>query len=292
MGVITYKKSPEVCRRKLKHARPRLFAAAQVFSDLERHALYSLFAFEEFLNEGTLKAATPGALRNHFKDCQACVDRVFESRRSEFQTDFEPALEQTVLRYEIPRKLLSNAIDGVTLHKFFRQPQSEDEYLSLAYHRSGVWGVILGHVFGAEVPLREAILNLATGLWLTKRVVELPRDLRRNRVYWPLEWFERVSATPEALMMAATSKQEMSDGAKKSLASLYQRAVALARESLDQAGSKRCLVRPWGVKFCTSLALRLANKALDRAERDGLNVLNLENRRGLFSKLPQFARST
>jgi len=188
MKAARYKETHRFCRRLFRKKRPGLFALSYSISVLERRALFSLFAFHDFVTSGFAKASTPGTRSQHFKSCEELINRIYDHTSSKFELPFEFALEQTVTRFEISSNILMKILEGALLETLLRQPTTEDELILLSDNIGGVWGYCLSMILNPIETADQTAWEVGKALWLTERATNFKSEIERKKNYFPVAW--------------------------------------------------------------------------------------------------------
>src|SRR5947207_47599 len=89
-----------------------------------QNSCVNLYAFYRLAHDGIGRDASPGEKQVHLKRCEEFLNRIYNHSRADFSHEIEPAFEQAVSRYEIPRQLFSDILTGLILETHFRPFQN------------------------------------------------------------------------------------------------------------------------------------------------------------------------
>lgn len=176
MPVPSYRTSHWECYKLMLRLEPRLSFLLLTFPQIQRQGLRSLFAFRHFIADGAKGLHSPAGVHVHMQKCRQILERVYESRRGEFEKAFEPALEQTILRFGIPWSCLTHALEGALAETGWETGKNQEEWLLHAYHRGGVWGALASYPLSQEKEFRELSILVGNALWLAARAPDVTED--------------------------------------------------------------------------------------------------------------------
>ena len=109
-------------------------------------------------------------------------------------------LQPYIGRFDLPRDAFADMIDGVAMDLDTRRYQTFDDLLEYCRRVASAVGMICIRIFGCRAPAaRDYALNLGVALQLTNIVRDIKDDLRRDRVYLPLEDLAAAGCTVEDL---------------------------------------------------------------------------------------------
>ncbi len=113
-----------------------------------------------------------------------------------------PALADTMARYKIPRSLLHDVIEGVSMDIVPRRFDTFDQLFDYCYHVASVVGLSCIHIWGYRSENGKAeqlAISCGIALQLTNIMRDVREDAQNGRVYLPREDLERFEVTPEEL---------------------------------------------------------------------------------------------
>lgn len=111
-----------------------------------------------------------------------------------------PAFADTVARFSIPDRYIFELLDGVGMDLDKNRYRTFEELYPYCYRVASVVGIVCVHIFGFD---DEYALSLAESTGIAFQLTNILRDLREdaaeNRIYLPLEDFERFRYSIEDL---------------------------------------------------------------------------------------------
>ncbi|MPY89205.1 MAG: presqualene diphosphate synthase HpnD [Luteitalea sp.] len=117
---------------------------------------------------------------------RAELDRCFSTRAPD--TAQGRALVPWITRFNLPRQPFEDLIDGVAMDLIPRRYASFDELREYCLRVAAAVGLICLEIFGYENPAaRQYAVELGLALQLTNILRDVGSDLRRGRLYIPLE---------------------------------------------------------------------------------------------------------
>jgi phytoene synthase len=135
--------------------------------------------------------------------------RALEQWREELKTLYEgrpPATPQGrelmpyITRFELPRSAFEDLIDGVAMDLEPRRYDTFDALRQYCLRVASAVGLVCVEIFGyRDVKTRDYATDLGIALQLTNIIRDVPSDLRRGRVYIPLEDLRRFNVSEEEL---------------------------------------------------------------------------------------------
>jgi len=227
---ISYRESHEACR-KISLASSKLFYfGCLVLPERKREAVFALYSFCHFVDDGMNHAKSAGEKNAHIKNCQNILDRVYSHQRNSFSLPFEISFEQTISRYEIPMKLADDYITGMILNSHFKQPENKHALLEYCYHLTGCVGIMMAHILGEGEKLDQKAMALGNAIQLTK----LARDLKQNsefgKICLPISWLEETNLKETDIINLSKTENADQDILGK-MRLLQLRIVSIAEEN-------------------------------------------------------------
>jgi phytoene synthase len=127
---------------------------------------------------------------------------LFDSRTPE--TPQGQALAPFVRRFGLPRESLEAIIDGVEMDLGGRRYEAFSDLYEYCIRVASAVGLVCLEIFGYRDPAaRQYAIDLGVALQLTNILRDVPEDLRRGRVYIPLEDLRANGVTEADLMKEA-----------------------------------------------------------------------------------------
>ena len=179
-----------------------------------------------------------------------------------------PAVHDTIERWQLPSEHFEAFLDacGWTSTVTEYAPRRPVRYM---YGSAAVIGLQMLPVLGRSPGVRDVAAALRPrprrGFQLTNFIRDVGEDLRRGRVYLPMDDLEAASASP-----ATTSQQGVVDA---SLRRLLAFEIARAREIFRSAAPGRRLLDPTS-RDCIRTATTLYGGILDEVEKADYRVLD------------------
>lgn len=247
---------PAPSPRSIMRSRARTFYLASVFLPREtRDDVRTIYAYYRTVDD-LVDDPPPGWDRGAIlAKLQAWESSLRAGSGSELELPTE--LHRTVARYQIPVQHLTAVIEGARYDLDLQAVQTRAELERYAFLMAGSVGLVLARVLGATaVEALEAAAQLGIAMQLTNILRDVGEDLRRGRVYLPLEDLRVARYTLEDLQA-----QVMSEGLRDAIRSLAT--IARERYRLGLAG---LLYLDASARFSIYLAARLYSRILDKIE--------------------------
>ncbi|MDX6203187.1 MAG: 15-cis-phytoene synthase [Frankiales bacterium] len=178
------------------------------------------------------------------------------------------AIHDTIARWQIPMAHFEAFLDSMRKDLEVTQYETFDDLMGYMYGSAAVIGLqmvpILEPAKGLEQPAGGYAQDLGIAFQLANFVRDVGEDLRRGRIYLPIEDLEHFGVTREQL------RQGVVDGRVRRL---LQYEIARTREIFRAAKPGVRLLHPTS-RDCIRVATRLYGGILDEVERADYRVLD------------------
>lgn len=230
--------------------------------DVRRRAITALYAFCREVDDVVDEASDPSVARTTLQWWRAEVDRLYDGTP---EHPVSRALRDAVVRFDLPREHLVEILDGMQMDlDYNRYPDFPT--LEVYCHRvAGVVGLLSARIFGfTNDATLEYARTLGIALQMTNIIRDVGEDVRRNRIYLPLDELDGFGVAVDDLVRLRESENlarllRFQIGRARQL---YSRALAILPEE------DRRSQRPGLVMGGIYAAL------LDQIEREGARTLN------------------
>ncbi len=228
----------------------------------QRTAITALYAFCREVDDVVDEGLDPVVARTKLDWWRTEIDAVFGG------TPTHPvslALAPVVKAFDLPKARFEDIIEGMRMDlDYNRYPDFAT--LEVYCHRvAGVVGLLSARIFGYSVPATlDYARDLGIALQLTNIVRDVGEDVRRNRIYLPLDELDRFGVTTDDLILFRETDQIaallrfQADRAK----AFYARAMA----ALPVADRKR--------QRAGLVMAAIYRKLLDEVETEGARIMN------------------
>ena len=136
-------------------------------------------------------------VRARLQEWRVEIDRCYRGAPA---TDVGRALQPWVQRFTLPRTPFEDLVDGVEMDLDRRRYQSFEELYEYCWRVASTVGLICIEIFGVHGDrAREYAVNLGVALQLTNILRDVAGDLRRGRLYLPLDDLARLGCTEDDL---------------------------------------------------------------------------------------------
>ena len=262
--------SYETCRRlNAQHGRT-YFLATRLLPAHLRPSIHALYGFARAADEIVDAVEAQGdtdAMRQELDAFRVRTDDALSAGRSD--DPVLAALAHTVARHGLPRAWFDAFLESMAMDLDVTAYDTYDDLLRYVHGSAEVIGWQVTAVVGTAdgIPLDVALPyagDLGVAFQLTNFVRDVGEDLRRGRVYLPLEDLELFGLTREDL------ERGVVDGRVRRLVAFE---VARCRELYARAAQGVRLLHPHA-RDCVEVALRLYGGILDQVDADRGRVLD------------------
>lgn len=268
--------SYEWCARVARNKAKNFYYSFLLLPPPQRRAMCAMYTFMRYcddLSDEDGFADRPAAIARWRRDLESAL----AGRAGDHP--MWPAFIHSVKRYRIPHQYFFEMIAGVSSDLEPRRLQTFDELYDYCYHVASVVGLTIIHIFGFESP---AALELAEKCGVAFQLTNILRDVRedaeKNRVYLPLEDFERLGVSPLTFLPRDKFINLMKFEARRAR-DYYQQSAPLV--DLIHRSSRPSLRALIGVY----------SRLLDRIEASGYDVLERRIRVPTWEKIWVFVRA-
>lgn len=202
--------SRDVSRALTKASRSNFAYAFLFLPQLQRQALYSVYAFcrvtDDLVDEALSASGTAhgslagssippglplptGAPMERLKAWRAELEACFQGEATHPVTH---RLAETIQRFRIPQGYFAELLDGVEMDLVKSRYETFADLEQYCYRVAGVVGLICIEIFGYTRPATQTYArHLGTAFQLTNILRDLATDAERGRVYLPQEDLQR-----------------------------------------------------------------------------------------------------
>jgi 15-cis-phytoene synthase len=284
MSAHTYLQSHEVCELITRRHAKSFFFASRVLPLKKRQAAYALYAFCRLADDGIDLATTPGEMQGHLSRCHELLNRVYSHDQTVLTHPIEPAFQQAVARYGIPKKLFEDLMTGLVLDSHFQQPKTETELIQYCYYVAGCVGLIMTHVFGAASEAHQYAVSLGNAMQLTNIARDIKEDAGRGRIYLPAGWLEEAGISPIEFATIGGNGEPSAEVVTR-IRELQERLVLLAEGLYAEAWKGVPLLTADGSRFCVALMAVTYGGILKKIKKRGPSSLLSRQSLSFFEKL-------
>jgi phytoene synthase len=183
----------EKARRITKDYARTFYLASFFLSPKKRRASYSVYAICRISDE---IVDNPNSL-SPAKELDKITETINSAySNSELKDPLLMAFRKTVEDYRIPKEFFYSLLDGMRMDLYKTRYANFEELYSYCYKVAGVIGLIMLKIMDCEERnIAEFALNLAIGIQLTNILRDIKEDLKRGRIYLPLDEMARFGIT-------------------------------------------------------------------------------------------------
>jgi len=179
----------EYCQRKAAASGSSFYYSFLFLPPEQRRAIIALYAFCREVDDAVDEAADPAVARAKLTWWRGELHAVFDGNA---QHPVARALAPVVRAYRVAESQLTQIVDGVEMDlDYNRYPDFAT--LEVYCHRvAGVVGLLAAGIFGYTQPATlDYARTLGLALQLTNIIRDVGEDVRRNRIYLPLDELAR-----------------------------------------------------------------------------------------------------
>ena len=238
----------ERCAQVTRRSRSSFYYAFILLPPERRRALHAVYAFCRFIDDiaDDESVREPALLLKRWREE---LDHVYAGTPTRA---LSRALADSARRFNIPRGLFEEIINGVEMDLSRKRYQSWEELRPYCYRVASALGLICIEIFGYRNPSAKLYAeNLGLALQLTNILRDVREDAARGRIYIPLEDLARFKVSEQEILGGVYSPNFVSlmDFEAKRAQELY-------------AAARRALAPEDRATLLTAEAMRLIYAAL------------------------------
>lgn len=251
----------EYCRQRAARSGSSFYYSFLFLPEARQRAIIALYAFCREVDDVVDETSDAAIARTKLDWWRNEVAAIYTGTP---QHPVARAMTDVVNDYPIERARLEEIIDGMQMDLDRNRYATFDD-LSLYCHRvAGAVGLLSAEIFGYTNPAtRDYAHNLGIAFQLTNIVRDLGEDVRRDRIYLPLDDLARYGVTP-----ADIAAGRGSDNMRNLLRFEIARARSYYRQALEQLPKADRRAQRAGL-----IMAAIYQRLLDEIEGDVLRVL-------------------
>jgi len=195
----------QYCEEKVARSGSSLYYSLLFLPPEQRQATIALYAFCREVGDVVDHCREPAVANHKLQWWRDELQRTFQDN------PYHPvarALQPTIRRHDLAIEQFEEVIDGIQMDLDYDSYPSFSELSLYCYRAAGVVGVMTAEIFGYED--RDTIRyarDLGLALKLTHIIRDVGEDVRRGRVYLPLDELQRFGVSPGDLTLAETPER-------------------------------------------------------------------------------------
>jgi phytoene synthase len=192
----------ERCARVTRRSRSSFYYAFILLPPERRRALHAVYAFCRFIDDiaDDESIREPALLLQRWREE---LDRVYAGMPTRA---LSRALADSARRFNIPRELFEEIINGVEMDLSRSRYQTWAELRPYCYRVASALGLICIEIFGYRNPSAKLYAeNLGLALQLTNILRDVREDAERGRIYLPLEDLAKFNVPEDEILGAVYS---------------------------------------------------------------------------------------
>jgi phytoene synthase len=261
---VTLEDAYATCRRLHREHGRSYYLATRLLPPEKRPAVHALYGFARWCDEIVDDLASTLTADEKATELERFVHGALDGSN---EHDVAVALRHTLDRWGIPAEHVEAFLRSMQMDLTTSSYKTYDDLLGYTYGSAAVIGLQMLPVLEPVVPLEVAApyaADLGLAFQLTNFLRDVGEDLRRGRVYLPLEDLDAFGVTVEQL------RDGVVDGPFRRLMAFE---IARTREVYRTAAQGVRLLHP-SSRRCISLALGLYGGILHAIERADYRVLD------------------
>jgi phytoene synthase len=187
----------ERCAQVTRRSRSSFYYAFILLPPERRRALHAVYAFCRFIDDiaDDESIREPALLLKRWREE---LERVYAGAPTRA---LSRALADSARRFNIPRELFEEIINGVEMDLSRKRYQSWEELRPYCYRVASALGLICIEIFGYRNPSAKLYAeNLGLALQLTNILRDVREDAERGRIYLPLEDLARFNVSENEIL--------------------------------------------------------------------------------------------
>lgn len=251
----------EYCQQRAAQSGSSFYYSFLFLPQERRRAITALYAFCREVDDVVDETADAAVARAKLDWWRTEVAAIYTGAP---QHPVARAMSDIVQPYNIKRAQLEEIIDGMQMD-LDRNRYDDFAELSLYCHRvAGVVGLLSAEIFGyTEAATRDYAHDLGVAFQLTNIIRDLGEDVRRDRIYLPLDDLARYGVAPADIRQARAS-----DNMRNLLAFEIARARSFYSHALEKLPAADRRSQRAGLVMAA-----IYRRLLEEIEQDALRVL-------------------
>ncbi len=228
----------------------------------KRRATYALYALCR-LSDAAVDEA-PESPEAHLERAKSAITLAYSG--SDIKDPLLLAFRQTVIRYDIPRELFDDLLDGMKMDLEKKSYHNFQELYLYCYRVAGVVGLMTLKVFGAaSLRATHHAVDLGIAMQLTNILRDIREDFERGRIYLPLEELEAHGVTQEDIAAGRLGGR---------FVSLMRQQIRRCRDHYAAAQPGYALIKDPVSRQVARVMAALYSRILDKIEENGYDVFS------------------
>lgn len=197
--------SYEACRRLNAAHGKTYFLATRLLPADRRPDVHALYGFARWADEVVDDLASTATDADKAATLRALGDQLLEEHApSSYAADVLPAIRHTIARHDIPAQHFRDFLTSMTMDLTVRDYATYDDLMVYVYGSAAVIGLQMVPVLGVADPALRPVAEtyaaeLGVAFQLANFLRDVAEDLRRGRLYLPLEDLAASGVTREQL---------------------------------------------------------------------------------------------
>jgi phytoene synthase len=228
--------SYEYCQKLSRETAGNFYYAFMTLPAEQFRSMCALYAFMRITDDLGDSEESVEIRTAHLKNWRASLSRACDA--AAFDHPLLPALADVIRRTSLPRKYLTDVIDGVEMDLLPVEYATFADLERYCYHVAGAVGLACIHLWGYhDARALDTAVACGTALQLTNILRDVKEDAARGRVYLPREHLAQFGLSPDDVRTQACDERfrKLMQFETELANSYYQQAARLF-DYLDPAG--------------------------------------------------------
>jgi len=192
----SYARCEEITRTQARN----FYYGLRLLPDGKRQALYAIYAFMRQADDISDEIPTAHDAQMALERLRATLGDAYNGRAA--STPVMKAFQDAITRYQIPKLLFDELLEGMTMDITPRRYSTFEELYRYCYRVAGVVGLACIHVWGAEdwEHAQQMAVECGVAFQLTNILRDIREDAQRGRLYLPAEDLEKFEVSEEDIL--------------------------------------------------------------------------------------------
>jgi len=188
----------DYCRHKAAASGSSFYYSFLFLPPERRRAIIALYAFCREVDDVVDEVSDPGVARSKLAWWRQEIGAIYAGSP---QHPVAQALAPVVRTYDLTRERLELIVEGMAMDLDYNRYPDFETLQVYAYRVAGVVGELSARIFGyADARTLEYASALGLAFQLTNIIRDVGEDVRRNRIYLPLDELARFGLTTDDLV--------------------------------------------------------------------------------------------
>ena len=215
----------DYCKQKTKESHSSFLFAFIFLSQKKRNALTALYAFCREVDDIVDECKEYEIGKNKLDWWRAEIDRLYNNKP---QHPVTKALELYISEYELDQAYFIEIIDGMEMDLNFNRYENFKQLQLYCYRVASTVGILSAQIFGyKDSKTLKYAHNLGIALQLTNIIRDIGEDVKRGRIYIPLDELKELNINEAEILKCIKDKKikDLVENQTKRAQSFYRLAI-------------------------------------------------------------------